>query len=370
MSNKLIKFEKYNKTPPLTDWLKRINYPDFEEFNKEDNTKFDRLDTLRKTINLMYDAPETIEAENVVKNHPNFREIMKRRANELCAVRLTPHVLTKTRIHARGLTLKEYTKTWLPSQKINFEDYKLDIIPQNTSMIYSAIFLVNDYGIIGEITKGIHWHLTQGMCEKDFVIFYFNFENWLFSVMNEDSKIDHGQKILKQALEMIRVTNKNKREQLKKTLKAEFTEDNYLKGYFEFFVTPQKTILYNDYNRLIYHKLKNFRLQINNTQALVKGITVSPGEARGQAKIIKDPKTANIKNGDIIICKKITIDYLPLIKKAGAIISEQGSLLSHFTIIAREMKKPYLVNAINAIKKIPDNSKIILDGDSGSVYFI
>lgn len=362
-------FQHYNQTPPLTEWIKEIDDKNFAAFNAEENTKFERLEQLNKTINLPYGKPESIELKEVYKNTKKTQEIIQRRGEEYCAIRLTPHNKNKSRLHARGLKLNEYIKNWIPAQKIDPNQFRLDILPQNTDIIYSAIFLINDYGIIGEITKGVHWQITQNMCDNSSVIFYFDFEKWLFSVIKETNKIDPGQEMLYAALEMLTVKDEDKRKKLTKTLKAEFAANKYLKGYFEFFVTPKKEILFNDYNRLIYNKLSDFRLYINHNRSVVKGITVSPGETCGTAKIIKNPKKDTISNGDIIVCHRITNEHLHLVKKAGAIIVEQGDLLSHLTIIARELKKPYIINAINATKKIPNNSKLLVNGDTGSVYF-
>ncbi len=373
MLNLRQQFEKYNNLPALTEWLGQINSTELPIFNQEDNTKFERLKIMNETVGLPYDKPENIKAIEVINNTATFQEIMKRRANERCAVRLTPNDVHKRRLRARGMNLKEYVNIWLPMQNIHFEDYRLDILPQNTDVIYSSILLINDYGILGEIIKGIHWQLTQGVYEKEGPItYYFDFEKWFFSVLDSDEeiKIDPGQKLLNKALEMIMVTDPEKQKLLKDKLDSEFTPQGYIKGYFEFFVTPQKIILYNDYNRLIYKKLKNLKLQINNTQSAIKGIAASPGEAIGTAKIIINPKTQNINLGDIIICQTITIDYLPLIERAGAIITERGNLLSHTTLIARELKKPYIINAVNVTQKITDGNKILVDANSGSVYFV
>ncbi|MBI5222635.1 MAG: hypothetical protein HY980_04035 [Candidatus Magasanikbacteria bacterium] len=371
MLNLRQQFEKYNSLPALTEWLNQINSPELSAFNYEDNTKFDRLETLNSVINLPYDKPESIEAIEVINNSPRFQEIMKRRANEHCAVRLTPYDTHKPRLRARGMSLRGYVNIWLPMQNIHFEQYRLDILPQNTDIIHSSIFLINEYGILGEIIRGVHWQLTQGVYEKEGPItYYFDFEKWFFSVLDEEIKIDPGQKLLNRALDMIIVADPEKQKALRDKLDAEFTPQGYLKGYFEFFLTPQKSVYYNDYNRLVYKKLKDFRLQINNTQAAIKGITASAGEAIGPARKIKSPKTENINKGDILVCKAITIDYLPLIEKAGAIITERGNLLSHTTIIARELKKPYIINAVNITQKVSDGQKILVDANSGSVYFV
>ena len=179
-------FEKHNKLPALTEWLGLINSPELGAFNKEDNTKFDRLKILEETVGLPYDKPESINATEVLNNSPAFQEIMRRRANERCAVRLTPFDADKSRLRARGMSLKEYVNVWLPMQNVRFAEYRFDIIPQNTDILYSSILLINEYGILGEIIKGVHWQLTQGIYEKESPItYYFDFEKWFFYSISE-----------------------------------------------------------------------------------------------------------------------------------------------------------------------------------------
>jgi pyruvate,water dikinase len=99
----------------------------------------------------------------------------------------------------------------------------------------------------------------------------------------------------------------------------------------------------------------------------INGTCASPGTATGQAHLVIDPKNCDFKDGEILICHMTTIDYVPLMKKAGGIITEQGNILSHAAIVARELNKPCLVGVKGIFDQIKDGDKIILDATNGQI---
>jgi phosphoenolpyruvate synthase/pyruvate phosphate dikinase len=100
----------------------------------------------------------------------------------------------------------------------------------------------------------------------------------------------------------------------------------------------------------------------------VKGITASPGKAKGRVRIIETYKDIKkVKKGDILVTHMTSQRYIPAIKKAKAIITEEGGLTCHAAIISREFKIPCIIGTKNATKILKDNDKIELDADKGVV---
>lgn len=60
--------------------------------------------------------------------------------------------------------------------------------------------------------------------------------------------------------------------------------------------------------------------------------------------------------------------WTPLFLRASAIVMEEGSSLSHGSIVAREYGIPAVVNIPGVMKMIKDNQLITVDGDEGKVY--
>ena len=95
---------------------------------------------------------------------------------------------------------------------------------------------------------------------------------------------------------------------------------------------------------------------------------VVPGNVSGKAFIIKDDNDdslnfalENFEDGDILITPYTDTEYLPILKKASAIITEEGGILSHACIIAREMKKPCIIGFKNATQIFSNNCTVSLN---------
>lgn len=95
------------------------------------------------------------------------------------------------------------------------------------------------------------------------------------------------------------------------------------------------------------------------------------GRVRGRVKIILDPiKSAHFKPGDILVADMTRVEYLPIMKKAGAIVTDAGGLLCHAAITARELKKPCVIGTKIATKVFKDGDLVEVDADKGVVKII
>jgi pyruvate,water dikinase len=79
---------------------------------------------------------------------------------------------------------------------------------------------------------------------------------------------------------------------------------------------------------------------------------------------------ANFLEGEILLSSTTTPDYLPAMKKAGAIISEHGGVICHAAITSRELKIPCVVGVNGAVKKLKDGDMVEVDADSGVVRIL
>ncbi len=103
----------------------------------------------------------------------------------------------------------------------------------------------------------------------------------------------------------------------------------------------------------------------------IKGMVAFRGKATGHVKIIKDPRTCdNFKEGDILVAGMTRPEYLSLMQKSAAFITDAGGLLSHAAIVAREMKKPCIVGTEVATKVLKDGDFVEVDAESGIVRIL
>ena len=352
-----------SQMPSMTEWLEKIGVKNAADFRAEDNSKRDRLEILFGEIGLPYTRPEKLEALDIANQTPKFLKILQDKGDKKCALRLMPKKDNLPKLRVRGKTLKE-NLVWYHAQAINPADYLVEIVPHEQN-IYSAIFIINDRSVWGEIIPGGHWKLTQGFHENELMVFLYQSGKWRWQG-NDDLE---AKKIIEQAVLSLKVYPE-KQNILKQKLSAQFTAEGYLKGYFEFTVLPEVGTQFIDYNRL----LVNLASPILSTEkppvSELSGICASPGQARGIAKIVLDPKTAEFNAGEILVCPMTMVDYIPLMQKSAGIITEQGNLLSHAAIISRELKKPCLIGVKQATKKIKNGQTIQLNADAGTIQII
>lgn len=103
----------------------------------------------------------------------------------------------------------------------------------------------------------------------------------------------------------------------------------------------------------------------------LKGTTAYPGKVRGSVKIILDPtKGDHFKEGDILVTGMTRPEYLSLMQKAGAFVTDSGGILSHAAIVARELKKPCVIGTQVATKVLKDGDMVEVDAEKGIVRVI
>jgi len=99
-----------------------------------------------------------------------------------------------------------------------------------------------------------------------------------------------------------------------------------------------------------------------------KGQPAYIGKARGRVKIIQVPSDMKkMVQGDILISQATSPDLLLAMKKAGAIVTNTGGLISHAAITSRELKIPCIVGTGNATLIFKDGDMVEVDANKGVV---
>ena len=105
------------------------------------------------------------------------------------------------------------------------------------------------------------------------------------------------------------------------------------------------------------------------------GIVASRGYVEGTTYVIDENKSDeeikeaidNFPEGAILIAGVTETLYMPAIKKAKGIITEEGSALSHAAIVSRELGIPCIAGYKNAISLFPTGTDIILDASNAKI---
>jgi pyruvate,water dikinase len=111
---------------------------------------------------------------------------------------------------------------------------------------------------------------------------------------------------------------------------------------------------------------------LQRAEPIARGEAIGTKLATGVARLMQSPKDAgNLNKGEIVVTDITSPDWDPLLKKAGAIVTNKGGRTSHASIVAREMGVPAVVGTGNATGKINDGDMITVsccEGKTGFIY--
>jgi pyruvate,water dikinase len=98
-----------------------------------------------------------------------------------------------------------------------------------------------------------------------------------------------------------------------------------------------------------------------------RGIGTSPGSAFGRARVVSDPTRIQLHSGEILIAENTDPGWTPILSTVAGMVIEEGGLLNHCSIVARELGIPAVVGVRGATHKIPEGAQITIDGGMGLV---
>jgi len=112
------------------------------------------------------------------------------------------------------------------------------------------------------------------------------------------------------------------------------------------------------------------RVPASAARVVVKGLPAAPGFHIGRAKIAFSPEEASklMEKGDILVTKMTNPDWVPYMKIAGAIVTDEGGMTCHAAIVSRELGIPCIVGASNATEVLTTGETYTVDASTGVVY--
>lgn len=106
-----------------------------------------------------------------------------------------------------------------------------------------------------------------------------------------------------------------------------------------------------------------------NAKPLVRGIKASSGTVTGRVRIVHTAADArSFRDGEILVADMTLPDWVPIMMRAKAIVTDNGGVISHAAIVARELGVPAVVGTHDATQKLSDGMLITVDGQTGTIY--
>jgi phosphohistidine swiveling domain-containing protein len=121
----------------------------------------------------------------------------------------------------------------------------------------------------------------------------------------------------------------------------------------------------------IKRRKKELMAAVKNIQDF-KGITASLGRITGKAKVCYSATDAiqKVNKGDILIASMTLPDYVTAMKKAAAIVTDEGGVTCHAAIVSRELGIPCIVGTRIATRVLHDGDTVEVNANHGSVRII
>ena len=108
--------------------------------------------------------------------------------------------------------------------------------------------------------------------------------------------------------------------------------------------------------------------EVQNEDKVFYGLAASKGVYEGPARRVSRPSEfGRINRGDVLVTESTTEAFNILLPLLGGIVTDNGGLLSHAAIVAREYGIPGVVGTREATERITDGMRVRVDGDAGEV---
>lgn len=99
------------------------------------------------------------------------------------------------------------------------------------------------------------------------------------------------------------------------------------------------------------------------------GMPACTGAIDGIAFVTKSAKEANssLQEGEILVTTMTTVEFLPAMKRAGGIVTDDGGMTCHAAVVSRELGTPCVVGTKNATQLFQSGDMVHLDATNGSI---
>jgi len=113
------------------------------------------------------------------------------------------------------------------------------------------------------------------------------------------------------------------------------------------------------------------RKKVKAREGIIKGFVASIGlspRVSGRVRIVLEPsKIKDFRKGDILVAGMTRPEFVPLMRKARAVITNEGGITTHAAIVSRELNIPCIIGTKIATRVLKDGDKVEMDLEKGTV---
>jgi len=142
----------------------------------------------------------------------------------------------------------------------------------------------------------------------------------------------------------------------------EWAKDGITGELFVVQARPETVHSRRDSRHLVHHILQE------HPKALVSGVAVGTGIASGPVRVVHSPEDlAEVREGDVLVADMTDPDWVPVLRRSAAIVTNRGGRTCHAAIVSRELGVPCIVATGHGTDVLKDGVVVTVSCTSGSV---
>ncbi len=124
---------------------------------------------------------------------------------------------------------------------------------------------------------------------------------------------------------------------------------------------------------LIVQQIQKYAYKQKDKQNMIKGMAASQGKnnvIQGIIRIVLNPQKDKFKKGEILVTSMTRVEFVPLMRQAKAIITDEGGIACHAAIVSRELGIPAIIGTKIATKILKDGDLVEIDVNNGVIKIL
>jgi pyruvate,water dikinase len=102
---------------------------------------------------------------------------------------------------------------------------------------------------------------------------------------------------------------------------------------------------------------------------LLTGLGASPGIVSGRVCVLGSVQEGDrLERGDVLVASMTSPDWVPVLRRASALVTDSGGMTCHAALVSRELRVPCVVGTRRATQVLRNGETITVDGTSGKVF--
>jgi pyruvate,water dikinase len=109
-------------------------------------------------------------------------------------------------------------------------------------------------------------------------------------------------------------------------------------------------------------------LQAEAGTVLLTGLGASPGRVAGKVRVMRELQSdARMDKDEILVAEMTSPDWVPVMRHAGALVTDEGGMTCHAAIVSRELRIPCVVGTGSATRLLKGAQMVTVDGSRGEI---